>query len=304
VELLELRAFLAVVTEGSFSRAAARLQRTQPAISLAVRRLESELGQRLFDRTSNPGTLTAAGTVLRDYADRILRLSEEAESSVREIDDLQRGRVLIGANDASVPILLPLIVKFQEMYPQILVDIRRTHSRHLPIEVLHGNLDFGLMTFHATERRLRDVLLGDDELVAILSPAHPYAKRDKLTLAEWAREPIVFHSDPSPARERVVRYAEERKIALNVRVTVPSIDGIKLAVEMGIGISLLPRRSVMSEIRRKQLVAVPVPELRLPRQVRLVYRRGSQLSQAAQAFLDVASTYRAESALPARRVRA
>lgn len=304
MELLELRAFLAVVTEGSFSKAGARLRRTQPAISLAVRRLETELGQKLFDRTSNPGTLTAAGAVLRDYADRILRLSEEAESSVREIDDLRRGRVLIGANDATVPILLPLIVNFQKTYPQILVDIRRTHARHLPVEVLHGNLDFGMMTFHATERRLRDVLLGDDELVAIVAPAHPFARRDKLTLAEWAREPIVFHSDPSPARERVMRYADERKITLNVRVTVPSIDGIKLAVEMGIGISLLPGRSVVSEIRRKQLVAVPIPELRLPRQVRLVYRRGSQLSQAAQAFLEIASTYRLEAVPRPRRVRA
>jgi DNA-binding transcriptional LysR family regulator len=304
MELLELRAFLAVVTEGSFSRAAARLQRTQPAISLAVRRLESQLGQKLFDRTSNPGTLTAAGTLLRDYADRILRLAEEAESSVREIDDLRRGRVLIGANDATVPILLPLIVKFQESHPHILVDIRRTHARHLPVEVLHGNLDFGMMTFHPSERRLREVLLGDDELVAILSPAHPFAKRDRLTLAEWAREPIVFHSDPSPARERVMRYAEERKITLNVRVTVPSIDGIKLAVETGMGISILPRRSVVNELKRKQLVAVPIPELRLPRQVRLVYRRGATLSQAAQAFLEVASKYQAETAASARRLRA
>lgn len=304
MELLELRAFLAVVTEGSFSRAAARLQRTQPAISLAVRRLETELGQKLFDRSSNPGTLTAAGVVLRDYADRLIRLSSEAETSVREIDDLRRGRVLIGANDATVPLLLPLIARFHQSFPQILVDIRRTHARHLPIEVLHGNLDFGVTTFHPTERRLREVSLGDDELVAILAPSHPYAKRDKLTLAEWAAQPIVFHGDPSPARERVLRYAEERKITLNVRLSVPSIDGIKQAVEMGMGISLLPRRSVISELRRGQLVGIAIPELRLPRQVRLVYRRGALLSQAGKAFLDVAGEYREEPERPLRRVRA
>src|SRR5689334_5369861 len=140
MELQELRAFVSVVTEGSFSRAAARLQRTQPAISQAVRRLEAELGQRLFDRSSNPGVLTEAGKVLRDYAERILRIADEAQESVREVEQLRRGRVVIGANDAAVPILLPLIANFQTTYPSILVDIRRIHARHIPIEVMQGNL--------------------------------------------------------------------------------------------------------------------------------------------------------------------
>jgi DNA-binding transcriptional LysR family regulator len=288
MELLELRAFLAVVNEGSFSRAAARLHRTQPAISQAVRRLENELGQTLFDRSSNPGSLTEAGKVMRDYADRLLRLAEEAETSVREIEDLRRGRVLIGTNDTGVPILLPLIAEFHAQYPNILVDVRRIHTRHIPVEVLHGNLDFGFITFHATEGRLRDISLGDDELVAIVHPSHPFAKRPKVTLAEWAREPIVVHNEPSPARERVMKMVDERHAVMNVRMAIPSLDGIKLAVEAGLGISLLPRRCVINELRRKQLAAVPIPELRLPRQMRLVYRRGPRLSQAATAFLKVA----------------
>jgi DNA-binding transcriptional LysR family regulator len=294
MELLELRAFLTVVNEGSFSRAAARLQKTQPAISQAVRRLEDELGQTLFDRSSNPGSLTEAGTVLRDYAERLLRLSEEAETSVREIDDLRRGRVLIGTNDTGVPILLPLIADFQALYPKILVDVRRIHTRHIPVEVLHGNLDFGFITFHATEGRLRDISLGDDELVAIVYPSHPFAKRSKVTVAEWAQEPIVFHNEPSPARERVKKILEERKVVMNVRIAIPSLDGIKLAVEAGLGISLLPRRCVINEVRRKQLVAVPIPEVRLPRQMRLVYRRSPKLSQAASAFLKVATEHKAD----------
>lgn len=292
MELLELRAFLAVVTERSFSRAATRLQRTQPAVSQAVARLEADLGQKLFDRSSNPGTLTEAGRVLQDYAERVLRLADEAEQSIRDIEELRRGRVVIGANDAGVSILLPLIANFQGLHPAIVVDIRRIHARHIPIEVGHGNLDFGLMTFHATEARLSAVSLGDDELVVIVYPGHRFAKKQKLTVAEWAQEPIVFHNDPSPARERAVRSAEERKAPLNVRVAVPTLDGIKLAVEMRMGISLLPRSCVLNEVKRKQLVAIPIPELRLPRPIRLVYRRGATLSQAATAFLEVASRSR------------
>lgn len=291
MELLELRAFLAVVTEGNFSRAAARLHRSQPAVSLAVRRLEADLGQPLLDRSSNPGTLTQAGTVLRDYAERLLRLTAEAEASVREIDELRRGRILIGANDAGVPVLLPLIAKFLDSYPGILVDIRRIHSRHVPVEVMHGNLDFGLMSFFSPERRLRGVPLGEDEMVVIVYPGHPFARKSKVTVVEWAREPIVLHNDPSPARDRATRLAEQRKTPLNVHVAVPTLDGLKLAVEMGLGISLLPKRCVMNELRRKQLIAVPIPELRLPRKMRLVYRRGHELSQAASAFLKMASEF-------------
>jgi DNA-binding transcriptional LysR family regulator len=291
MDLSELRAFLSVVSDGSFSRAAARLGRTQPAISQAIRRLETDLGQRLFDRSSNPGTLTEAGKVLRDYAERVVALADEAYSAVREIEQLHRGRVLIGTNDAGVPTLLPLLQQFLDMYPNILVDIRRVHARHIPIEVMHGNLDFGLMTFHPRNRRLREVALADDEMVVVVSPRHRFAKQAEVSFTEWAREPIIFHNDPSPARDRALRLAEEDNAPLNVRVAIPTLDGIKLAVEMGMGVSLLPRRYVMSELRRKQLVAVPMPELRLPRAVRLVYRHGKRLSHSAKAFLDIAITY-------------
>ena len=109
MELSELRVFLTVAAERSFSRAATKLHRTQPAVSQAVRRLEESVGERLFDRATKDATLTDAGRLLRDYAERLLRLSEEAETAVKDLRDLRRGRVLIGANEASVHVVLPLI---------------------------------------------------------------------------------------------------------------------------------------------------------------------------------------------------
>ena len=109
MELSELRVFLKVAAERSFSRAAMKLHRTQPAVSQAVRRLEESVGERLFDRATKDASLTEAGRLLRDYAERLLRLSEEAEGAVKDLRDLRRGRVLIGANEASVHAVLPLI---------------------------------------------------------------------------------------------------------------------------------------------------------------------------------------------------
>ena len=139
MELSELRVFLTVASERSFSKAAMKLHRTQPAISQAVRRLEESVGERLFDRATKDATLTEAGKLLRDYADRLLRLSEEAEDAVKDLRDLRRGRVLIGANEASVHAVLPLIQRYREAHPLVHVDVRRIPARQIGAEVAQGS---------------------------------------------------------------------------------------------------------------------------------------------------------------------
>jgi DNA-binding transcriptional LysR family regulator len=285
LDFTELQAFLAVIAERSFSRAATKMHRTQSAVSYAVRRLEGKVGERLFHRSNN-GALTEAGEVLRQYAERLVRLADEAQLSVRELRDLRRGRVLIGANEASIAMLLPLIAGFRARYPQILIDIRRVHARHIGEEVLQGNLEFGVTTFPPRQRRLRAVALGTDELVALVYPSHPFATRDRLRIVEWAREPIIIPNDPSPARERVMQLAEARGTPVNVQVALPTLEAIKLAVAMRLGITLLPRRCAVAEIDSGQLIAVPVTEVQAPHTVHLIYRRAPALSHSGSAFLD------------------
>jgi DNA-binding transcriptional LysR family regulator len=288
MDLSELHVFLTVAAERSFSRAATKLHRTQPAVSQAIRRLEDELGERLFDRSSKQGTLTEAGRVLRDYAQRLMRLSEEAEMAVRELRDLQRGRVLIGANEAAVHALLPLIARFRVSHPQIQVDVRRVPSRQVGVEVLQGSLDFGVITFQPSERGLHALNMGPDELVMLVHPQHALANRKQVTMAEFGRETVIAHNDPSPARERVLRVFEQKHAPINIQLALPSLEAIKRAVEMKLGVALLPKRCALAEIGRGQLTAVRVPQVRLVRQLRLVYRRATDLSHAAQAFLAVA----------------
>jgi DNA-binding transcriptional LysR family regulator len=243
VDLSELHVFLTVASERSFSRAAAKLHRTQPAVSQAIRRLEDELGERLFDRSSKQGALTEAGRVLRDYAQRLMRLSEEAEMAVRELRDLRRGRVLVGANEAAVHALLPLIARFRMGHPQIQVDVRRVPSRQVGVEVLQGSLDFGMITFQPAERGLNAVNIGPDELVMLVHPQHPLAGRKQVTMAEFGREIVIAHNDPSPARERVLRAFEQKHAPINIQLALPSLEAIKRAVEMRMGVAR-SRRSI------------------------------------------------------------
>ena len=287
MDLSTLRVFLAVAQERSFSRAAAKVHRTQPAVSQAVRRLEGDLGDVLFDRSSKNGTLTDAGRVLRNYGERLVRLAEETESVMRDLRDLRRGRVLIGANEAAVHTLLPLIGRFRVRYPDIAIDVRRVPARQIAVEVQQGSLDFGALTFRPTETGLLEVTVGSDELVLLVLPGHPFAGRRRVTMEEVGGEAVVAHNDPSPARERVLRLFEERHISLKMVIALPSLDGIKRAVELGLGVALLPRRCAITEIASGQLVAIPINGVSRKRQVSLVCRKAHR-SHAAEAFLLVA----------------
>jgi DNA-binding transcriptional LysR family regulator len=284
----DLRVFVTVAAERSFSRAARKLRRTQPAVSQAIRRLELAAGERLIDRSSRDGTLTDAGEVLLEYGARLIRLADEAAGAVADLRDARSGRVVIGANEGGVHAVLPLIAAFRQDHPAILVEVRRLSARQMPQEVSLRAVDFGVVTFNPPDRELSSLVVTTDELVLLVRPDHPLAGRRQITMEEMGRQTVIAHNEQSPTRERVLKLYEQRQTQLNIRLSLPSLDAIKRAVETGLGVALLPRRCAQGEISRGELVEIHVPELRSPRQVRLVHRREAQLSHAARAFLEVA----------------
>jgi DNA-binding transcriptional LysR family regulator len=292
MEIIELRTFVTVATERSFSRAARQLHRTQPAVSQAVRRLEEAVGETLFDRSTRDGSLTDAGRVLFEYAQRLLRLADEARRAVSELRDVRRGRVLIGANEAAVHAVLPVAARFQARHPAVQIEVRRVPSRQIAVEVLGRGLDFGVLTFAPAERGLAALPLGRDEIVMLTHPQHPLARRKTVAMAEVGRQPVIAHNDPSPARERVLRVFEARQAPLNIAMSLPSLDGIKRAVEMKMGVALLPRRCALAEIALGRLAAVRLSDLQIKRQVRFIYRQAGGLSHAAAAFLEVVKDFK------------
>src|SRR5690606_33425578 len=136
-------------------------------VSQAVRRLEEAVGERLIDRAQRDGSLTQAGTLLLDYAARMIQLSEEARASLSELRDVGRGRVQIGANEAAVHVLLPIIQTYLERHPRVQIDIRRVPSRDLPQELRRRAIDAGVMTFPPADRDLSSITLASDSLVLL-----------------------------------------------------------------------------------------------------------------------------------------
>lgn len=302
MNLDDLRVFAAVASERSFSKAAVRVGRTQPAVSQAVRRLEDAVGDRLIDRAQRDGTLTQAGVTLLDYAARMLRLADEAHAAVTELHDVERGRVQIGANEAAVHVLLPILKAYLDRHPRVHIEVHRIPARTMVAALQQRNIDFGVLTFPPSDRDLSSITLATDELVLLVPPSHPFARRAEVPLDEVGRHPIVAHNDPSPARERVLRISEERHAPLNISLSLPSLDGIKRAVEVGLGVAILPRRCALSELAMGQLYGVRVPELRALRRIRLVHRRGA-LSAAAAAFVEQARAMSIDKAAPPRPAR-
>src|SRR5712691_12832359 len=168
MELHPLKVFVTVAQEKSFSRAAEKLLRTQPAISLSIQRLEDELGEKLFDRAAKDLQLTAAGRVAFEYARRFETLQGDLENALAELRDKSAGRLTIGANESSTLYLLDHIERYRARYPKIKVQIRRSQSSKIPAQLVDGELELGLLTYDPEDERIISRVIYSDHLSFIV----------------------------------------------------------------------------------------------------------------------------------------
>ena len=291
MDLFQLETFLAVAEERSFSRAAARLHRTQPAVSQAIAKLEGELGEVLLDRASRDGTLTDAGEVLREYALKLLNLRGEAAGALAELRELHRGRLKLAANEYTCLYLLPLLDQYRRQHPEIKVAVQRTLASRIPEEVAMHGVELGVLSFRPDDTQLTSVVVYRDELALVTSPRHPLARAGEVAIRQLGAEQFVAHNIPSPQRQKVIQSFRRHRTPLQMSVELPSLEAIKRFVEMGNGVALVPGLTVEKELASGELVRVRVRELQIERKLRLVHRRQANLSHAALAFLQAVETY-------------
>jgi DNA-binding transcriptional LysR family regulator len=288
MELTQLEFFTTVVEEGSFSKAAERVYRTQPAVSIAIRRLEEEIGAALFERSQKSPTLTEAGELVYDYAKRILALRDQARETVAELRSLERGRVRIGANESTSLYLLPqLILQYREQHPNVKVEIYRQVSERLPREVLDRNVDFALLAFEQEDSDLESFPILRDELALIMHPEHPLAGRDSVTIKELGKESFLAHNVKTASRFKVIEVFAQHHTPLNITLELATVETIKRFVQLKIGLAFVPRMCVREELERGTLATTPVSGLSYTRNLWATHRRQMTFSHAAAAFLKV-----------------
>jgi len=287
MDLSTLAVFRTIATEKSFSRAAVKLARTQPAVSLALKRLEVDVGETLIDRSGRQIRLTDAGQVVLDHARRFENLHTELTLALAELRDNATGRLLIGANESATLYLLPLISRYRRRYPRVKVQVRRSQSSKIPTEILEGDLELGVVGYDPNDSRLTSRIIYTDHLACVVSPQHRLARRRSVSITDLGVETFIGHIVVSPYKEVVVREFERLKVPLNRDLEMPTVEAIRKMVQRNEGISFLPRMCVEEEIAQGTLREIQVKGLMAERKIRLLCPAGRTLSHAARAFLEL-----------------
>lgn len=290
MDLFQLETFLTVAREGSFSRAAKKLYRTQPAVSQTVRKLEDEIGESLFDRSSREGILTDTGKVLLEYAEKLLNMRGEAIGALQELREMNKGKLCIAANEFTCLYLLPVLNEFRRLHPMVRVTIERSFASKIPDQLLNHSVEMGVLTFRPDDS-LRSIVVYRDELAFVVPPMHPLARAKEVSIKQLGAEYFVAHHVPSPYRAKVLETFQKRKVPLHMDVELPTIEAIKKFVAMGNGVALIPAICLEGELKSGELVSVPCKDLMFERKLRVVYRKNATLSHAARAFLNIAEAY-------------
>ena len=287
MELYPLKVLLTVADEKSFSRAAERLLRTQPAVSLAIQKLESDLQEKLIDRSGKDLLLTDAGRIVYDYARRFENLEGELENALAELRDNSAGRLVVGANESTSLYLLGHIERYRRQYPKVKVQVRRSLSSKIPGELIDGELELGVISYDPEDDRLQTLIIYTDHLAFVVSPQHRFAGRKEVSINELGMETFIAHNVLSPYRAVVLKEFQRHKVPLNMDVEMPTVETIRKMVQRNEGVAFLPHMTVEQDVEQDVLREIKVTELNVDRHIRLVYPAKRSLSHAARAFLEL-----------------
>lgn len=287
MELYPLKVFLTVATEKSFSRAAEKLLRTQPAVSLAIQKLESDLQEKLIDRSGKDLLLTDAGRLVLEYAKRFENVEGELGNALTELRDNSAGRLTVGANESTTLYLLTYIQRYRRLYPKVKVQVRRSLSSKIPSQLIDGDLELGVTSFDPEDDRLLTHVIYTDHLAFVVSPKHRFASHKQIVITDLGMETFIAHNVLSPYRAVVLREFQRHKVPLNMDVEMPTVETIRKLVQANEGVAFLPRMCVEQEIDQGTLREIQVTEIQVERKIRLVYPARRALSHAAKAFLEL-----------------
>jgi LysR family transcriptional regulator, low CO2-responsive transcriptional regulator len=295
----QLETFLEVARHASFSRAGEKRFRTQPAISSQIRGLEEEIGAKLFDRSGGKVSLTAAGKAFQQYVEKTLDARKAMLVAIAEMERVPRGEIVVGANEGTCLHILPLVfADFKKQYPDVSVNIKRADYAKILESVIDNSVDFGVVSLPVTDNRLTVMLIHQDELSVIAPPTHPLARKKTAPIAEVAKYPLVVPK-AGHTRDAIEELFHERRLKPNYTMELDSSELLKRFVAADVGIGFIARSNVEEDVRAKALIAIPMADAQVRRDLALVFRKDKALSRAALAFIDIAVKHKsAEELVP------
>jgi DNA-binding transcriptional LysR family regulator len=291
----QLRTFLEVAKQGSFSRAGQKVFRSQSAVSAQIRQIESEYGERLLDRSGKTVRLTPAGEVFREYAQRMLSLRDESLRAVADHGNDPRGVLALGANEATCLYVLPnVFAEYLRLYPSVQVSIYRNFSHKILERLDSGAIDVGIVTLPVKMPMLKVRTIFRDRLMLMVSADNPLAQHDKVPISMVVEQPLILPRTGFTRRimDKLFRPYRDK---LHVRMELPSIGMIKSFVAAGLGVSLISESFARDEVQSGKVKLIALKDNELSRELGLAYRRNRSLPRAAEVFIELLQRRTAQS---------
>ena len=286
-----LQVFHAVAKHLSFTKAAEALFMTQPAVTFQIRQLEEHFNTRLFDRAHGRIALTPAGQVALEYAERILGMSAELDTRLKEISGHVAGPLLIGASTTIAEFLLPQILgEFKARYPAVVPRLFVANSEAVQDRVAERALDLGFIEGDSHLPSLVTDVCCDDELQVVCAPSHPLAKMKTVTPRALTEHGYISREPGSGTREVIDHYLQKAGVspdAMQVVMELGSPEALKGLVATGLGFAIMSRATVVKETQLGQLVQVPLAP-RLNRHLAVVYPKERFHSRLVSGFVQFA----------------
>jgi len=282
----QIATFVEVAHAGSFSRAAQRLYRTQPAVSTQVRLLEKHCGQTLFIRHARQVELTVAGRILLRYGERLRELRNGALADLEQMRLHPRGSLVIAANEATVLYVLPsLILQFKRDFPGVRLEIIRNFSRKIIEKVLENTVDFGVVTLPFKHPHLHVLPIHRDEMAVLAPVDHPLARRPRVRLEDVLEHPLIY---PKTGQTRIQLDRHLRRFSDRIRISMElaSVETIKKYVAIGMGVTLMSSSFAQAEQDAGLLRVIPLEGEKIWRELGLIYHKHKYICPVAEAFLS------------------
>jgi len=287
MELTQIRAFYEIARSGSFSKGAEKLCITQPALSRQVESLEKSVGISLFNRHSRGVHLTEAGRRLFEYVEQMLRLADEAERTLKEIQGLETGKLSIGACTTVGNYLLPTpLATFLKLHPKIEASLDLGKSDEIVERVLNRHFDLGFIAGIADPPGLCIEPIHQDEILFLVSPGHPLCKNPEYNPDLLSEEIFILRELGSATRQALEAILAKIRVKPSRVVTLGDTEAVKRSVMAGMGVTFLSKHTVSLELQTGLLCAPDIPELKMTRPMLCIYPKGTHLSPTALAFLS------------------
>ena len=297
----KLRVFCAVAETKSFSKASELIHLTQPAVSLQIQAMEELYETRLFDRSGNSINLTPAGEILYKRAKEILALYAEAQQNISEITGAIKGSLSIGASSTIGNYLLPhIIAAFKKKVPQVNISLVVSNTKTITERLNAGEIDIALVEGDVSKQRFSVETLLSDELVVIMSPAHPWADRRNVPAIDITKEPIIMREEGSGTRQIILKYLEEHGIKLDqlkIALVMGSTEAIKGAVEEGLGVSIVSAWAARKNLKQGLIKTTTFKDLKFHRNFSIISPKRNYSTHTAKEFLNFLRVYPIKSPL-------